>query len=105
VRYGVLQVLQVLDVLDAFEVMRCVLLCILEVLEGRLCLLAVMRCVQVLCFASRVWSVWGFEISFPRVLTIRERTYGGAGDRVRVGPTKLRLHPTLHGLASDQSPR
>ena len=73
-RYCVLQVLQVLDVLDVFEVMRCVLLCILEVLEGRLCLLEVMRCVQVLCFDSRVRSVGGFEISIPRVLAIRERS-------------------------------
>ena len=41
-----LRVPEVLQVLDA---MRCVLFCILEAVEGRLCLLEVMRCVQVLC--------------------------------------------------------
>jgi len=34
--------------------MRCVLLCILGVVEGKLCLLEVMRCVQVLCTSSLI---------------------------------------------------
>lgn len=50
-----------LKVLEMMEVMRCVLLCILDAVEGRCCLLEVMYC-ALLCLLEVLWRVGKYSV-------------------------------------------
>ena len=64
-----------LEALEVPDVMRCVLLCILEAVEGGFCLLETPEVIRCLLEAFGGWAQFrGFEISIVAVLSLQSAT-------------------------------